>query len=44
MSGFSEVLKKDISFKRKPKAKTDDKAVKAEAEATKAEPEATRKR
>ena len=37
MSGFSEVLKKDISFKRKPKAKTDDKAAKAEAEATTAE-------
>ena len=31
MSGFSEVLKKDISFKRKPKAKTDDKAAEGRA-------------
>lgn len=38
MSGFSEVLKKDISFKRKPKAKTEDKALRAETTATGAEP------
>ncbi len=39
MSGFSEVLKKDISFKRKPKAKTEDDTLQAEATATEAEPE-----
>jgi type IV pilus assembly protein PilM len=32
VSGFSEVLKKDISFKRKPKEKTEAKAVQAEPE------------
>jgi type IV pilus assembly protein PilM len=32
VSGFSEVLKKDISFKRKPKEKTEAKALQAEPE------------
>ena len=36
MSGFSELLKKDISFKRKPSAKTEGKAPKAKTQ--KAEP------
>ncbi len=43
MSGFSEVLKKDISFKRKPKEKTEDKALQAETTATVTEPQLDKK-
>ena len=40
MSGISEFMKKDISFKRKPSAKAETKAEKTAAKATTAEPEA----
>jgi type IV pilus assembly protein PilM len=40
VSGLSELLKKDISFKRKPTTKTEDKAPKAETQAPKAEAKA----
>ena len=37
MTGFTEFLKKDISFKRKPEAKAETKATKPETKAPKAE-------
>jgi len=40
VSGISEFMKKDISFKRKPSAKAETKAEKTAAKATTAEPEA----
>ena len=42
MSGFSEMLKKDISFKRKPSAKAETKAAKSETKAAKAETPSTK--
>lgn len=42
MSGFSEMLKKDISFKRKPSAKAETKAAKTETTAAKAETPSTK--
>ena len=42
MSGFSEMLKKDISFKRKPSAKAETKAAKTETTAAKAETQSTK--
>ncbi len=42
MSGFSEMLKKDISFKRKPSAKAETKAAKTDTTAAKAETSSTK--
>jgi len=42
VSGFSEMLKKDISFKRKPSAKAETKAAKSETKAAKAETPSTK--
>jgi type IV pilus assembly protein PilM len=42
VSGFSEMLKKDISFKRKPSAKAETKAAKTETTAAKAETPSTK--